>query len=66
MIEEFAKGARYGGNPEHKRDPGDFGLDPPSSPRPGKTLCDVVQIRTRAASLALLRTGLRKGMFSVQ
>ena len=46
--------------------PGDFGLDPPSSPRPGKTLCDVVQIHTRVVALALLRTGLRKGMFSVQ
>jgi hypothetical protein len=66
LIEDFAKLARYAGNPEHKRNPGDFGLDPPSSPRPGKTLCDVVQIHTRAAALALLRTGLRKGMLSVQ
>src|SRR5258708_5491016 len=65
-IEELAKHARYGGNSEHKRNPGDFGLDPPSSPRPGKTLCDVARIHTRAAALALLRTGLRKGMLSVQ
>ena len=65
-IEECAKRARYNGSPEHKRSPGDFGLDPPSSPRPGKTLCDVVQIHTRVVALALLRTGLRKGMFSVQ
>jgi hypothetical protein len=66
VIEEFARHARYGGNPEHKRNPGDFGLDPPSSPRPGKTLCDVVEIHNRATALALLRTGLRKGLFSVQ
>jgi len=32
----------YDGNPEHKRNPGDFGLTPPSSPRPDKTLCDGV------------------------
>ena len=51
---------------EHKRNPGDFGLDPPNSPRPGKTLCDAVQIHTRAAALALLRTGLTRGVFSVQ
>ena len=31
-------GVRYSGNPEHKRNPGDFGLNPPSSPRAGKTL----------------------------
>jgi hypothetical protein len=66
MVEELAKHARYSGNPEHKRNPGDFGLDPPSSPRPGKTLCDVVEIQTRVAAVALLRAGLRKGTFSVQ
>ncbi len=66
VIEECAQRVRYGGNPEHKRNPGDFCLDPPGSPRPGKTLCDAVRIDTRAAALALLRTGLRKGMFSVQ
>lgn len=65
-IEEFAKRVRYGGNPEHKRNPGDFGLEPRSSPRAGKTLCDVVEIHTRSAALSLLRIGLRKGMFSVQ
>jgi len=66
VIEEFSKQARYGGNPEHKRNPGDFGLDPPSFPRPGKTLCDDVEIHTRADALALLRTGLMRGLFSVQ
>jgi hypothetical protein len=65
-LEEFAKRARYTGNPEHKRNPGDFGLDPPSSPRPGKTLCDLVAIHTQAAALALLQAGLRKGLISAQ
>ena len=27
----------YSGNPEHKRNPGDFALTPPSAPRPDKT-----------------------------
>ena len=36
----LAQNVRYGGNPQHKRNPGDFGLVPPSQPRPDKTLCD--------------------------
>lgn len=31
-------GARYEGSPHHKRNPGDFGLTPPSAPRLDKTL----------------------------
>jgi hypothetical protein len=56
----------YGGNPEHKRNPGDFGLDPASSPRLGKTLCDAASIHTRAKALALLSAGFSRGLFSVQ
>jgi hypothetical protein len=56
----------YGGNPEHKRNPGDFGLDPPSSPRLGKTICDSVSIHTRAKATALLLSGFSRGIFSVQ
>jgi hypothetical protein len=57
---------RYSGNPEHKRNPGDFGLDPPSSPRLGKTLCDAAGIHTRAEALKLLTEGISKGVFSAQ
>lgn len=57
---------RYTGNPEHKRNPGDFGLTPPSAPRPGKTLCDEVESYSRAEALSLLLAGLRRGMFSAQ
>lgn len=53
---------RYSGNPEHKRNPGDFGLTPPSGPRPGKTLCDQVEIYSRAEALALLKAGVRRGI----
>ena len=56
----------YGGNPEHKRNPGDFDLTPPSAPRPDKTLCDDAGIVVRSAALAALREGVRKGLISRQ
>lgn len=56
----------YGGSPEHKRNPGDFGLDPPSQPRQGKTLCDDAQIFRRSEAESLLREGIRRGLMSVQ
>ncbi|MGO9460669.1 MAG: hypothetical protein ACLPWS_04110 [Rhodomicrobium sp.] len=59
-----ASRARYGGNPEHKRNPGDYGLTPPASPRPGKTLCDADQPLLKAEAERLLKDGLRKGMIS--
>jgi len=66
FIRGLARRTRYNGNPEHKRTSGDFGLDPPSLARPGKTLCDDVNIRSRAEALELLRAGLMKGLISVQ
>lgn len=57
---------RYSGNPEHKRNPGDFGLTPPSGPRPNKTLCDEVGVFRRAEAVSLLRAGLERSMFSEQ
>jgi len=57
---------RYGGNPEHKMNPGDFGLSPPSSPRQGKTLCDKASVFTRNEALELLREGVRCGLVSMQ
>lgn len=58
--------ADYGGNPQHKRDPGDFGLTPPASPRPHKTLCDDANITSRQQAKALLLAGIRKGLVSQQ
>src|SRR5512147_276293 len=46
-----------GGNPEHKRNPGDFGLNPPTQPRADKTLCDLACVFTRQQALNLLRGG---------
>jgi hypothetical protein len=42
-LEELANKVHYGGNPEHKRNPGDFALRPPCLPRPDKTLCDLLE-----------------------
>jgi len=57
----------YGGNPEHKRNPGDFGLTPPAAHcRSDKSLCDGVGILTRATALKLLRNGIRRGLISEQ
>ncbi|MEI6388982.1 MAG: hypothetical protein WCQ50_20415 [Spirochaetota bacterium] len=57
---------RYGGNPEHKKNPGDFDLSPPSDPRQGKTLCDNVEIFRRDEALRLIREGIRRGLVSEQ
>ena|ERR1039457_228890 len=65
-LSTLLENVHYRGNPEHKRNPGDFGLTPPSAPRPWKTLCDEVQIFSRTEAFRLLREGLRRGMFSPQ
>lgn len=62
ILEKLACKVLYGGNPEHKKNPGDFGLTPPSSPRRGKSLCDDVGIFSRAVALHHLRNGMRMGL----
>lgn len=54
----------YGGKPHHKKNPGDFKLDPPSDPRPNKSLCDVVKVFKKQEALNLLREGIRRGLIS--
>ena len=63
-LDKMADSIAYGGNPEHKRNPGDFGLTPPADPRPSKSLCDVAGIFRRVQALELLQTGVRKGLVS--
>lgn len=62
----WARNVSYGGNAEHKSNPGDFGLAPPFGPRRGKTLCDGVKIFKRSEALRLLREGVRLGLVSQQ
>ncbi len=54
-----------GGNPAHKRNPGDYGLMPPVQPRADKTLCDSVRVFKKSEAEALLREGgVRRGLVS--
>lgn len=63
-LETLCSIVRYGGNPEHKKNPGDFGLTPPSSPRSAKSLCDDVKVFRRAEALQLLKDGIMRGLVS--
>lgn len=64
-IEYWGRAVHYGGNPEHKKNPGDFGLNPPASPRRGKSLCDTAHVIQRAGALELLREGIKRQLVSV-
>lgn len=56
----------YTGNPEHKSNPGDFGLSPAASwdRRRDKSRCDDAGIITKASAEALLEAGIRRGLVS--
>lgn len=64
QLQSLVKLIGYGGNPEHKKNPGDFGLHPPTGPRLGKSLCDDVAIVKRSEALRLLKLGLMRKMIS--
>jgi hypothetical protein len=63
-LERLAQKVRYGGNPEHKKNPGDFGLNPPVAPRPDKTLCDMAGVFDKKTAVALLKQGIRRGLIA--
>jgi len=63
-LEALAAKVHYGGKPDHKRNPGDFGLTPPALPRDDKSLCDAINIFKRAEALELLKRGVLRGMIS--
>lgn len=65
-LKSLVDKVQYGGNPEHKRNPGDFGLTPPASPRAHKSLCDDANVVTKNEALSLLKAGIQKGLISVQ
>ena len=65
-LARLASSVKYGGNPEHKRNPGDFHLNPPAQPRADKTLCDAVGIFNKSKALRLLKEGVRRGLISEQ
>ena len=65
-CEALSKSVRYRGSPHHKRNPGDYGLTPPSNPRSDKTLCDPLGIDKREIAEMLLRAGAARGLISEQ
>lgn len=64
QAETLARLVSYAGNPHHKRNPGNFGLKPPSAPRLDRSLCDDVSIFKREEATRLLREGARRSMIS--
>lgn len=64
QLAALAAKASYGGNPEHKQTPGDFGLTPPTDPRPNKTYCDEAGVVEKAKAEALVKKGIEKGLVS--
>lgn len=65
-LAQLSQAVTYSGHPAHKRNPGDFGLQPPSQPRQGKSLCDTANIFKHKEALRLLRDGIAKGLISMQ
>jgi hypothetical protein len=65
-LSEIADRVQYAGNPQHKSKANDYGLRPPTSPRPGKTLCDALGEFPKHRAEELLRCGLLRGMISAQ
>jgi hypothetical protein len=61
---ELGRQACYTGSPVHKKSSGDFALQPPSSPRPDKTLCDKVNIFNRIEASRLLKEAFNRGLIS--
>jgi len=56
--------ARYIGSATHKRRPADYGFQPPTNPRPHKSLCDDLRSIPVAEARKLFAAGVRKGMVS--
>ena len=48
----------------HKTKPANYGLSPPTSPRPSKSLCDGVRVVPKAEAKKLLASGFAKGIVS--
>lgn len=65
-LRKLASQVRYIGNPDHKRNPRDYGLEPPSRPRLGKSLCDTIGAVSLAQAQSMLEEGVSRGCISVQ
>lgn len=56
--------ALYEGSPLHKKEPHNFDLTPPTSPRPEKTLCDEAGIFDKQVAHALFARAIDVGLVS--
>ena len=66
FLEKLCSSVSYGGNPQHKKNPGDFGLEPPCEPRTTKSLCDAAAVFRRSEAIELLKCGIARGLVSRQ
>ena len=66
QLNSFAGMGRYRGSAHHKRRPADYGFDPPTSPRPWKSLCDDKRIIKLKEAARLFKDGIARGMVSAQ
>lgn len=66
VCNELIGRVSYKGNSEHKKHPNDYGLTPPTNPRPGKALCDAQGSFPKADAEKLLNNGVARLMVSVQ
>lgn len=62
--EKLASKVEYDGSGHHKRFPANYGFNPPTSPRPSKSLCDGKRIILKAEAQALLKSGAERGMIN--
>ena len=63
LIRTLVDAVTYVGSGHHKRHPADYGLER-VSPRPTKSLCDLVRTVTFTEAYALLLEGVQLGMVS--
>lgn len=66
FLQELYSTVSYGGNPQHKKTPGKFGLPQPRDPRQAKSLCDEVSVFKLSDALNLLKLGIERGLVSVR
>lgn len=63
-IDRLFSVARYVGSAHHKTRPADYGFNPPTAPRPHKSVGDDLRIVKRREASELLRSGIAWGMVS--
>lgn len=64
VLKNFLQTLRYVGSANHKRGPGDYKFQPPSNPRPTKSLCDDLRPVLKKEAILLFRRGIANGMVS--